>query len=177
MLLRKINAVLGLLSTFLILDHAIFNAVWMLSKGSVAKSTFMSWVLVGLVIIHAFISIDLGISAHMGEEKPKHKFKQYPQMNVSTMIQRISGVLMIVFTGLHIAGATGYMQPPKFVHAILPTLFFGLVLAHVAVSTGKAFIKLGIGNAKLVRVIDVVIKVVCAATFVADIAGFYLYVV
>ena len=175
MLPRKINAVLGLLSTFLILDHAIFNAVWMLSRGGVEKSTYMSWALAGLVLIHAFISIDQAISAHTGVEK--HKCKQYPKMNVSTMIQRISGVLMVIFAGLHVAGATGYLQPPKMVHAILPILFFALVFAHVVVSTGKAFITLGIGNAKLVKVIDVVIKVICVATFIADITGFYLYLV
>lgn len=37
MLLRKINAVLSLISTILILDHAIFLAIWMLSRCSIEK--------------------------------------------------------------------------------------------------------------------------------------------
>ena len=59
-------------------------------------------------------------------------------------------------------------------HAILHPLFFAIVLAHVAVSVSKAMITLGIGNAKVIKVVDVVMKVICIATFVAGIIGFYL---
>ena len=174
MLLRKINAGLSLLSTFLLLDHAIFHAVWMISRGTIEKNgTFMPWILFGLMLTHAVISIDLAISAHSGIEK--RKAKSYPQLNIATIIQRISGIVLIVFTGLHVAGAAGFMTPPPIVHAVLPPLFFTIALTHAAVSTSKAFITLGIGNAKFVKVVDVVVKVICAATLIADITGFYLY--
>ena len=96
-------------------------------------------------------------------------------MNVSTLVQRISGVLLIPFTALHIAGAVGFMQPPEIVHAILPPLFFALALAHAAVSTSKAFITLGIGNARFIKVADIVIKVICAATLITCVIAFNLY--
>ena len=63
------------------------------------------------------------------------------------------------------------MQPPKIVHA----MFYTIVLMHAAVSTSKAFITLGIGNAKFVKVVDIVVKVICAATLIAALTSFYLY--
>ena len=174
MLIRKINAILGLLTTFLLLDHAIFNAVWMISRGTIEKHVnFMSWILFILMLAHAVISIDLAISAH--SETEKHKGKLYPKLNAATIFQRASGVALIIFAGLHVAGASGFMQPPRLVNAIIPPLFFVIALAHVAVSTGKAFITLGIGNAVFVKCVDIVTKVICAITLVAAVIGFYLY--
>ena len=48
-------------------------------------------------------------------------------------------------------------------------------MAHVAVSTSKAFITLGIGNAEFIKTLDAVVKVVCVATLIADVAGFFLF--
>lgn len=176
MLLRKINAWVSLFTTVLLLDHAIFHAVWMLSGGSIPKNAnIMPRILFGLMMVHAIISIVLAILGHKGAEKCKTK--SYPKMNKATIIQRAGGVLLIPFTILHIAETAGGMHPPKIVHAIFPPLFFTIALMHVAVSGSKAFITLGIGNAKLIKLIDMVIKVVCGVTLVADIIGFYLYLV
>lgn len=175
MILRKINAIVSLLSTLLLLIHAIIIAVWTLSQGRIAISAgFMPWVLLGLMLAHAMISIDLAISSH--SETEHRKCKSYPKLNVPTIIQRASGVSLILFTALHVAGAAGFMQPPYLVHAIMPPLFFTIALMHTAISTGKAFITLGIGNAKLVRTVNIVMKVICVVTLIADIAGFYLYI-
>ena len=174
MLMRKINAGLSLLTAFLLLVHAIFNAVWMISRGVIEKSgTFMPWVLFGLMLAHAFISIDLTISAHEG--MGKHKCKVYPKLNRATIFQRISGMVLILFTALHVAGAAGFMTPPPVIHAIVPSVFFTVALAHTAVSTSKAFITLGIGNARIVKVVDIAVKVICVATLIAALTGFYLY--
>ena len=174
MLQRKMNAGIGLLVTLLLFVHAISISVWTLSGGSIENvPTFIPWALTGLTLLHVFISIDMAISALMNAEK--RPCKQYPKMNVSTWVQRISGVLMVIFTGLHIAGAMGYMKPPKVIHGIVPPLFFAIVLVHIAVSTSKALITLGIGNAKLVKAVDVAVKVLCGVTLIADVVGFYLY--
>ena len=172
MWLRKTNAVLSLVSTILILVHAIFLSVWMLSRCSIAKAeTPLPWVLVFVMVLHAIISIILGILGHKNTEK--RKCKTYPKQNVQTIVQRISGILILVLLVLHIAGASNYYQP-KILHAILHPLFFIIVLAHVAVSTSKAFITLGIGNAKSIKIIDIVIKIICTLTIIACIVGFYL---
>jgi hypothetical protein len=174
MISRKINAITSLLATVLLLIHAISIAVWLFSNGAIAKAgSFVPWILFGVMLAHAFISIDLAISAH--SETEKRKCNNYPKLNVPTLYQRISGILLILFTCLHVAGTVGILQPPKSVHAILPPLFFTIALMHAAISTGKAFITLGIGNAKLVKIINVAMMVICVATLVADVVGFYLY--
>lgn len=78
------------------------------------------------------VSIFLGILAHKGGQR--QKYRTYPKLNLQTLLQRITGVLMILFTALHVAGAAGFMTPPPAVHAIVPPLFFAMVLAHVAVA-------------------------------------------
>ena len=135
--------------------------------------SFISWILFGLMLAHAVISIDLAVSAHL--ETETRKGKSYPKLNVSTIVQRISGIVLIVLAGLHVAGAAGYMTTPPIVHAIVPAVFFTIALMHVAVSTSKAFITLGIGNAKFVKIVDLVMKVICGATLIAALTGFYLY--
>ncbi|MBR6522016.1 MAG: hypothetical protein IKT47_05045 [Oscillospiraceae bacterium] len=173
--LRKMNAGVGLLVTVLLLAHAISLAVWMLSRGAVPQmENYLPWILTGATVVHALVSIGLMISGHKGTKN--HKSKKYPKMNAQTIIQRISGALMVLFTWLHIAGASGIMTPPQAVHAIVPPLFFILVMVHIAVSTGKAFITLGIGSAKLVKRADIAVKALCAVVLVADVIGFYLHV-
>ena len=175
MLLRKINAGVSLLTTTLLLFHAISIAFWMLSRGEIARpSGLISWVLAGFMVLHAFISIDLAISAHM--DGGKNKGKKYALLNRETIVQRVSGVLLILFTALHIAGATGAMTPPPAVHAVVPVLFFAMALAHAAISTSKALITLGIGNARFFRIATIAVKVLCGTTLVADVIGFYLFV-
>ena len=176
MLLRKINAGLSLLCTWLLLLHAISHAAWMLSSGTVALNVNKAaWVLVGVMALHAILSIVLGVLGHKGAEK--RKCKEYSKLNIQTTIQRMSGVLLIIFTALHVLGTVGILQPPQIVHAILPALFFTIALMHTAISTSKALITLGIGNAKFVKAADIAVKVLCVVTLIADITGFYLYVV
>lgn len=173
-MLRKINAYLSLFITILLLNHAISHAAWMLSGGKVAIKPICSpWVMFCAMLLHAIICIAFAILGHKGAEK--RKYKSYPNMNVSTEIQRISGVSLIVFTVLHIAGAIGIIQPPKIVHVIFSPLFFAVCMLHTAISTSKAFITLGIGNARFVKITDVAMKVICTVTLIADVVGFYLY--
>ena len=170
--MRKINAGLSLLTTVILLFHSIILSVWMLSRCSIAKQeTIMPWVLLVAMAIHAFISIDMAISSHAGAGK--RKVKSYPKPNASTIIQRVSGVLMVLLLALHITGASNYYRP-KMLHAALHPLFFMVALVHAAVSTSKALITLGIGNARVVKIVDIIVKVLCGLTFIASVVGFYL---
>ena len=176
MILRKINAVVSLLVTTMLLDHAIFHGAWMLSKGTVPKSAnSMPWILFILMLLHAVISIVLAFLGHKGAQKGK--FNGYGNLNIATYIQRASGVLLIVLTILHIAGTAGPLNPPKVVHAILPPAFFAIALMHTAISGSKAFITLGIGNARVIEFVDTAIKTICLVTWIVDVVGFYLYLV
>ena len=175
MKLRKTNAVFSLISTALLFSHAISLGVWMLSQGSMPKaSSTIAILLTIFFIIHAIISIILMATSHKSNRG--NKGKNYPKLNVATIVQRISGALMIIFTVIHILGVSGILHSPRAVFLIDTPLFFLLVLAHIAVSTSKAFITLGIGNARFVKRADIVIKVICAITLIVDVIGFYLYV-
>ena len=174
MLLRKINAVLSLITTVLLINHAAFLAVWMLTRGDMARSVIdMPYLLLAVMILHAVISIVVAINGHKGVEK--RPTNAYPKLNRLTNIQRYSGLAMVLFTVIHMIGAGNHFQS-KIFNAIFQPLFFAIVLAHISVSASKAFITLGIGNARFVKCLDIVIKVVCVVTLIADIIGFYLYV-
>ena len=176
MKLRKTNAELSLLSSALLLGHAVPLAFWMLSKGRIPKpAPIIPWALTILIVAHAVLSILLMIKAH--KDGGSHKGRTYPKMIVPTIIQRMTGVLMLVFTVPHIAGATGIIVPSQAVHAVLPPLFFAIALTHTAVSFSKALITLGVGDAQLIKKVDIIVKIVCGVTLLADIIGFYLYVV
>ena len=127
------------------------------------------------MIIHAIISIVLAVLGHKGAEK--RKCNGYSNLNKPTYIQRASGILLIPLTVLHILGTTGITHTPQVVHAILPPLFFAVCFVHVAISTNKAFITLGIGNATSIKIADALIKAICGITWVADVVGFYLFLV
>ena len=173
MLKRKLNAVVSLLTTVLLLVHAICLSAYMLFGDSIGRpSPVVGWALMGLMIIHVLISMDILISMHA--ENGKHKGKHYPKLNAPMVIQRASGVLMVPAAVLHIAGATGAMAPPKMVHAIVPPLFFAIVLTHIAASTGKALITLGIGDTKFIKAVNIAMRVICGATWIAGVIGIYL---
>ena len=173
--LRKINSIISLITTTLLLIHSISLALWMLSKGAIPQvPTFLSIALIPTTILHAVVSIIIMIITNKGSKESKGR--KYKKMHVPTILQRITGVLLIIFTWLHVAGTVGIMQPPQIIHAIVPPIFFLTVMIHVSISASKAFITLGIGNAKFVKIFDISIKAFCAITLIADIIGFYLFV-
>ena len=175
MKLRKFNAGLSLLVTFMLLMHAIMLAIWMLSRGALAEpNNPMPFIMAMLTVVHALLSIGLLIAGN--KDRTSIKGRHYPKQNVPMIIQRVSGVLLLIFSWLHIAGTVGIMTPPPLVHDIVPPVFFTIAMAHVVISTPKAFITLGIGNAKFIKALSIAIRVLCLVVLIADIAGFYLHV-
>lgn len=172
MILRKANAYISLATTILLLYHAGFCSVWMLSRCKIENpKTPISIILVALMVVHAVLSIIMAFLGHKGAEK--RKCNEYPKLNVSTYVQRISGIMMLLLLGFHIAGAANYYRP-KILHAIVHPIFFMVALAHVSVSASKAFITLGIGNAKAIKILDMFMKIICLIIFVAGFVGFYI---
>ena len=173
MILRKINAVLSLITTLLLADHALFFSAWMISGGSIpVSSRAMPWVLAGLMVTHAAISIFCLLLG--SEDEEERKVKHYFKLNKSTLFQRITGALVVLLLAVHVTSAAGNFQP-KLLHAVVQPLFFAAALAHVSVSVSKALITLGIGTAKVIKIVDLVMKVFCIAVAVFGIAGLYCY--
>ena len=131
----------------------------------------MPRILAALMVVHAILSIILFIKNRKGAEK--NRYKNYSKLNKETYVQRITGMLIILLLGLHIAGAANHFQP-KILHAILHPLFFAVALAHSALSVDKAFVTLGIGTARFIRTVNIAMKVICCATLVAGVIGFYI---
>ena len=172
MRLRKANAIISLIITVLLLDHGIYNSIWMLSRCTISRPVEISpWVLVGLMMLHAALSIVMAIIGHKGLKKVP--MKTYPKLNFPTILQRATGIAMLVLLAVHIAGAANYFQP-KYLHAVLHPLFFAVVLTHTSVSVSKALITLGIGSTKVLKSIDIILLIICGATLIASCIGFLL---
>lgn len=171
MLLRKVNAWLSVATTMLLFQHTFFYSFCMLSLCDFnTVNEIISYVLAGLMILHAVLSAVMAFLGHKGADKGK--FKDYPKINISTIIQRTSGILMLLLIGLHIWGAACFFQP-KILHAFIQPLFFIMALAHASVSFSKAFITLGIGNARTIRIIDIATRILCLVIFILGVVGFY----
>ena len=169
---RKVNAVISLICTVLILVHGTYDALWMMLRGKISTLPKpMAFVLMGLVILHTILSIVTAILGSGG--KPNKKEKMYKKENIKTLIQRIFGILMVVMLTPHIIGMGNHLAP-KGLHSVIHPIFFLAVYGHTAISCSKAFITLGIGNAKLIKVIDRIASILCVLIFVASIVGLYL---
>lgn len=171
-MLKKINAGVGLGATVLLMIHAIYCSVWMLSRCSIAKyADAFPRVLSAVMAVHVILSAVIMLTCRRG--KRGEKDKKYLRLNIETYIQRGTGILMLLMLGLHIAGSFNHFQP-KLLHAALHPVFFAVSLLHVSVSAGRALITLGVGGAKTVRAVNIAMHILCGATFVAGAIGFYL---
>ena len=172
MLLRKINAWISLATAVLLVGHAMLGAIEQLSRHRIpVPAPWMSSVLMGLMITHAMLSIMMVLS-HL-EEAGERRYRTYPNQNSATYAQRLTGVLMILLFALHYLGASNGLQS-RILHAILHPLFYAVVFAHTGISTNKALITLGFGNAKAIRVIGVVVRVICVTTLIVGVSGLYV---
>ena len=169
---RKVNAALSLVCTFLILVHGAYDAVWMMLRGLVPNLPKpIAFVLMGFVIVHTILSIVTAILGSGG--KSEIKGTMYAKENIKTLVQRIFGGLMLLLLAPHILGM-GNRLAPKVLHSIIHPIFFLAVYGHTAISSSKAFITLGIGNAKTIKAIDIVASILCVTIFIASIVGLYL---
>ena len=169
---RKINAVISLICSILILIHGTYDSIWMICRGKLSTLTIpVSFILVIFLVIHIVLSISTAILAS-GPNK-KEKTKMYKKENIKTLIQRFSGILMILLLVPHIIGMNKFLNP-KVLHSIIHPLYFLVVYGHTAISFSKAFITLGIGNAKFIKIVDRVIAILCMFIFIASIIGVYL---
>ena len=169
---RKVNAVFSLVCTFLILVHSSYDAIWMMLRGKISTLPApMARIMMVLVIVHIIISIVTAILGSGG--KSEIKGTMYKKENVKTIVQRIFGGLILLLLVPHIIGM-GNRLAPKGLHSIIHPIFFLAVCGHTGISASKAFITLGIGNAKTIKVIDIIASILCILIFVASIIGLYL---
>lgn len=173
MKLKKINAVLGLLIVLSLCGHAgtMGFSLWtgwysfLLCK-SLAKIT------ISLLVLHVFCSLCLFFFVHDGAGL------KYSKCNVSTILQRISALLILGLLHIHMRAyahmatktVLGTGQTAFF--CVTEIMFFASVLTHVAVSVSKGFITLGLTTSvKAISVIDMISYIICALTMIAVSGG------
>lgn len=169
-ILRKINAVVSLICILLILIHGSYDALWMFLRGKIDTISFpLPWILMGVVIIHAVLSILTAILATRGNKK---EGKMYKKDNIKTLLQRMLGMIMIVVLVFHIVGMGNHLNP-KIFHSIIHPIFFMVVYVHSAISFSKAFITLGIGNIKFIKIVDIVSYIIFGVLFICSLIGLF----
>ena len=129
----------------------------------------MSDIVMGTAMTHVLITV---IIFFFHDSKLKIR---YPGRNVRTLLQRISGVLMLVFLFLHIGtgdrlasqadSGTGYYL----LNYVSMALFFAMVFLHISVSFSNALVTLGaVESMEKKRTIDRIVWVISGLFFLAS---------
>ena len=111
---RKINAVISLVCTFLILVHGGYDALCMFMRGKLPNLPKpLAVILLWFVVIHVVLSIVTAILGSKG--KTKKDEKMYAKPNKETLLQRVLAILMVLMLPLHIIGMGNHLNP-KILH-------------------------------------------------------------
>lgn len=172
MKLKKLNAILGLLSILFILLHVGYSAFWYLTfnYSPVLENVFAYTFLV-FVCLHAVCGM---LTVFMHDEG---RMDLYPKQNVRTILQRVSAALILPLLIVHIK-SFGWMSSAAengkliFVWLLIfaGVLFFADVLTHVATSFTKGLITLGLlSSEKTMKILDRICYIVCAIVFALSI--------
>lgn len=161
MTIKKWNARLSLLTILLLLIHEGYQLIaYITFYYNPTLSKVSGYAVVGCFVLHAILSV-VGVAV-------LHDAKgiAYKRLNIRTVLQRISAVLLILLLPLHIfsfpllkssAGGFGYVMAEA-----AQIIFYATLFCHVAVSFSNALITLGrLSDIKKKRIIDVVVLVIC----------------
>ncbi len=168
MILKKTNAVLGLLSILFMLGHIGYSTFCYLTfyYNPFLKLVFAIPFMV-LVCLHAVCGM---LTVML--QKDGGSMNLYPKKNIRTILQRVTAALIFPLLILHI-NTFSLMQlcAKKGLKAgivlliLAELLFFAVVIAHVAVSLSKGLITLGfLTSEKTMGVLDRIVYI-CGAVF------------
>ena len=166
--LKKINAVLGLLTMILLITHSGYMAFcyFIMTYPSLIRA--LSWPLAVAFCLHAMLAMSLVFMNSDGTS-----LALYPGYNKSTVVQRISAAVLFPMLLIHLwnyqllsmIGEAG-SKAALFVFAVVEILFFGTVFTHIAVSFSRALITLGLLTSReKQRTTDKAMIIICAALF------------
>lgn len=170
-MLKKINAILALISVFLLLAHVVYE-IWsyMSFYYNPGMTVLIAYGFVTCVMLHIVISVFIVAYKHDGDALGK-----YPKKNIRTIIQRASAAGILVLLPFHIKTGdwvTSHFGGTVFfiVLIVLGVLFWAFTFLHVGSSLTRALITLGIiKERKTQKIIDWTVWVISAALFVASV--------
>ena len=169
MKLKRINAVLGLLSIVTMLLHigySVFAYMTFYYNPFLKLLTAVPFMV--LACLHAICGMTTVFLQADGT-----RLDLYPRQNLQTILQRVSAALMLPLLILHI-NTYGLLKSSAeagqwiwfALLLISQPLFYGTVLTHVAVSLTRALITLGLlTSQEKQKKIDRIVYIVCAVAF------------
>lgn len=169
--IKKINAILTLLTCLMLLDHVLFLSGWLGTGGTMfGINLSMARVLLTLAALHGLLSMSIVMFGHDGSSGA------YASLNRRTIVQRFSGMAILVLLLVHMMPSQGGAEIYG-MRAVFYALLFAAVFVHVAVSFSKALITLGLaGSEKTIRRIDGIVYVLCGVLFVLAVATLIIFV-
>lgn len=161
-MVKKLNTVVSLVCGLSLLGHFLTMTYSMMTGWydfnlckKLAHTTAIS------VSVHVILVLIILFFLHDGSS-----YGAYKSRNIGTIVQRASGLLMIIFVHFHVTNYGFIMSHAAFQMdeririCLMETIFFVSVFAHLASSFSKAFITLGIlTDIKKVKILDKIIGI------------------
>ena len=169
--IKKINAVLGLLSAAALLVHVGYTVYTYLAF--YYNPVLKLWTAIPFMVLACLHSV-CGMTV-LFMQTDGTSLNMYPRHNLSTVLQRISAALIMPLLILHIntynllhdSAESGKWLCFALLMISQP-LFYGAVLTHVATSLSKALITLGwLSSRQIQRKLDRLLYILGAAVFAA----------
>ncbi|MBQ9006221.1 MAG: hypothetical protein IJ092_07585 [Atopobiaceae bacterium] len=172
--LRKANAMLSALMLALFLVHGVVDSFLMVGVGT-PLSKVVSWVLVGICVVHAAIGVVLTLDTLKAQQQAG---AAYPIRNKRFWAVRITGLLIAVLIALHVVIFARFDDGPVRLsffgspQLVVSVLLVAAIAVHVLVSAEPLLISLGIA-APGERALDVIL--VLAGLLLLMVAAFVVY--
>lgn len=164
-MIKKLNSIVSLLCCVSLLGHFV----------TMTKSMMTGWYNLGVcknlahmtgltVSIHVCLVLIIFFFIHDGSN-----LSLYGKENMKTIIQRASGLVIMLMVHFHVKNYGFIMSDEPFMMieririCVMEIVFFASIFAHLSTSFSKAFISLGlISDCKKINILDIVIRVFCA---------------
>ncbi len=171
MKIKKINAVLSLLTTAAVFIHVGYTAYAYLTfyynplLKNLTSKPFMIF-----ACLHAVCGMAIVFFSSDGTA-----LDRYPKLNVGTVLQRATAILILPLLLLHI-NVFGLLKNcaesgtwfPFVLLMISQPVFYGTVFTHVAVSFSRALVTLGaLSSPEKKKAVDRTVYIVCGVFFAA----------
>ena len=160
---KKINAWLGLGSAAVLAAHVCYQVIAYLTFSyNELVTKILGHALSCLVVLHVLCSVSILVFSH-----DKGNGIKYGALNVRTILQRVSAVLMLVLIGIHINNFK-HLAEALVPLLIVQILFFACVFIHIGVSVTNALITKGvIDSARVRKRVDTAVFIICIILFIA----------
>lgn len=165
---KKINAGFGLAAVVLLLVHVAYSiSAYLLFLYNPLITKVLGYSFAVIVVAHILLSV---INVYGKHDTASVRY--YPKANIGTILQRTSGLLILLILPIHIKTGSwimGHQVGRAGLSALLvaEVVFWAMVMTHVAISLPRALITLGwLATEKGKKRLDIVMQILCAALFV-----------